>query len=129
MTKPRQFQHLVQQFEDGALVLTVTDTHLRGDDLADVLRAEMLEAQARAGTARVVVDLQRVESMNSVAFRPLLSLLKQVRAAGGRLVLCGLQPDVAQVFHITRMVSSTGATTAPFEQTADVRAALALLKQ
>jgi anti-anti-sigma factor len=129
MTEPRQFQHLLQQFEDGALVLTVTDVHLRGDDLADALRAELLDAAARAGTARVVVDLQRVESISSVAFRPLLSLLKKVRAAGGRLVLCGLQPDVASVFHVTRMISTSGSSAAPFEQAADVPAALARLKK
>jgi anti-anti-sigma factor len=129
MTQPHQFKHLLQQFEDGAVVLTVTVTHLRGDDLADALRAEMLDALAHSGTARVVVDLQQVESLSSVAFRPLLSLLKQVRSAGGRLVLCGLRPDVASVFHITRMISTSGSAAAPFEQAADVPAALAALKR
>jgi anti-anti-sigma factor len=121
-------KHLNSRTEQGVLVLTVTAPQVRGDDLADELRDEMLAELAAAGTARVAVDMSAVSFMSSVAFRPLLRLQKTVAEKGGRVVLCGLQPPVAEVFHLTRLISTSRAFTAPFEGQPDVQAAIASLK-
>src|SRR5262249_46411803 len=113
---------------NDVLVLTITKGHLRGDDLAEALREDLLREFERSGSAKVVVDCRFVESLTSVAFRPLLSLLRAVRGKGGHLVLCGLRPLVSEVFHATRMISTSKSTTAPFEEAPDVAAAVAGFK-
>src|SRR5262245_28691829 len=122
-------KHLNSRTEQGVLVLTVTAPQVRGDDLAEELREEMLAELAAANTARVAVDMAAVNFMSSVAFRPLLRLQKTVAEKGGRVVLCALQPPVAEVFHLTRLISTSRAYTAPFEEAGDVPSAVASLNR
>jgi anti-anti-sigma factor len=110
-----------------AIVLRIEPSQLVGDIIAEALREEFLMARQRVGARHVVVDFQPVTYLSSASFRPLLSLLREVRAHGGRLVLCNLNPDVHEVFSVTRLISSHGSTPAAFEVQPDVAAAIASL--
>src|SRR5262245_50774527 len=111
----------------SAVVLGITESQLQGDTVSDDLRADLLGAVERSGARHVVLDFQRVTYVSSVAFRPLLSLHRKLKEHGGRLVLCGMSEQVAEVFHVTRLVSSTGISAAPFELQPDVPTAIASL--
>ncbi len=110
-----------------AIVLRIEPSQLVGEIIADAIREEFRERGKLVGARHVVVDFQPVTYLSSASFRPLLSLLREVRAHGGRLVLCNLQPDVHEVFTVTRLISSQGATPAAFEVQTDVPAAIASL--
>ncbi|MGH7172413.1 MAG: STAS domain-containing protein [Gemmataceae bacterium] len=115
--------------EQGVLVLTIAQPRIQGEEIAHELREEMRLAVEQAGVQRVVIDLRHTRYLSSVAFWPLLSLRKQLRdAAGGRLIICGLTDDVADVFMTTKLISSDGEADAPFEVAADVAAALERMK-
>lgn len=111
------------------IVLRIEPSQLMGDVLAEAVRDEFLMARKLVGARHVVVDFQPVTYISSASFRPLLSLLREVRAQKGRLVLCNLHPDVHEVFTVTRLISSHGASPAAFEVQADVPAAVASLTQ
>jgi anti-anti-sigma factor len=113
--------------ECTAVVLTIAETQLQGDTISDALREDLLAAVDHSGTANLVIDFHRVTYLSSVAFRPLLSVHRKLKERGGRLVLCGMTPPVAEVFLITRLVSTSGTAPAPFEMQLDVPAALASL--
>src|SRR5262245_43582627 len=102
------FRHLTSESSDGVLVLTLTDTQLRGDELADELWDELLAALTASDANRVVLDFRNVTFLSSVAFRPLLRLHSEVKGRGGRVAVCNLGPDVAEVLHLTQVVSSRG---------------------
>jgi anti-anti-sigma factor len=53
-----------------------------------------------AGERRFVVDLSATEYVSSAGLRVLLMLAKKVSGGAGRLVLCGLNPQVREVFEI-----------------------------
>jgi anti-anti-sigma factor len=96
--------------------------------LAAAAVEEALAAVASAGCRNVVLDCQAVRSLVSGSlfpqaepFTPLLRLRRQLQKAGGRLVLCRLDPSVAEVLRITRLDRL-------FEVQADVPAALDSLK-
>jgi anti-anti-sigma factor len=108
-------------------VLRLEPSQLIGDALADILRDEFLAARRAIDARNVVVDFQQVTYLSSASFRPLLSLLRDVRAQGGRLVLCNLQPYVHEVFSVTRLINSHGSTPAAFEVQPDLPAAIASL--
>src|SRR5262245_48879292 len=114
------------------LTCPVVVTHLavaelRGDELADQLREQLLTFYHRAQAANVVVDMRGVTYLSSAGFRPLLSLQRAVREGGGRLVLCNLDPKVAEVFGVMRLIGGGGVSRATFEVQPDVPAAVASL--
>ena len=55
------------------------------------------------GCLDLLLDLRRVEFINSAGLGSLVSVLKDVRAAGGRLVLCGLAPYILELFEVTHL--------------------------
>jgi stage II sporulation protein AA (anti-sigma F factor antagonist) len=109
------------------VVLRLETSQLIGDAIADALREEFLAARERVGARHVVVDFEAVAYLSSASFRPLLSLLREVRARQGHLVLCNLNPNVHEIFTVTRLISSHGSAPAAFEVQADVAAAVASL--
>jgi anti-anti-sigma factor len=111
--------------DQGVLVLIVTQQRIQGEETAQQMRDEMQHALEHAGVKRVVVDLQHVRYLSSVAFWPLLSLRRQLLNAGGRMIICGLSGDLEDVFMTTKMISTGGAVDAPFEVAPDAAAAIA----
>jgi anti-anti-sigma factor len=53
-----------------------------------------------AGERKFVVDLGATEYVSSAGLRVLLMLAKKVSGGAGRLALCGLNPQVSEVFEI-----------------------------
>ncbi len=53
------------------------------------------------GVCQVIVDLRNVSFLSSSGLRALLLVARDLRRKGGDLVLCSLQPQVAEVFRLT----------------------------
>lgn len=65
---------------------------------------QIVEGLIRRGTAPcVVVDLSQLDSVDSSFVARLVSMNKQIRSSGGRLILCGLSPVVREVFEHLRL--------------------------
>jgi len=115
--------------DQSVLVLAVTQQSIQGEEAAQQLGDEMQRALERAGVNRVVVDLQHVRYLSSVAFWPLLSLRRHLLNAGGRMIICGLSGDIEDLFMTTKMISTGGAVDAPFEVAPDDAAAIAKMNE
>ena len=64
----------------------------------------VIERLARQdAAARVVVDLCRLDGLDSAFVARLLVMHKRLRALGGHLVLCGLSPVVREMFQHLRL--------------------------
>ena len=63
------------------------------DDDADLRGAVAEQLQAE--------DFATVEALSSTVLAVLLALHKSLRAQGGRLAVCGLRPEVREVFVLT----------------------------
>lgn len=111
--------------DQGVLVLTIKQPRIQGEETAQQLRDEMQAALEKGGVNRVVVDLQHVRYLSSVAFWPLLNLRRQMLEIGGRMIICGLNGDIEDIFTTTKMISTGGAVDAPFEVAPDAAAAVA----
>lgn len=122
-------RHLESHTDRGVLVVTVKESQLRGDDLAEALRQELLALVNETEAKKVAFDLHNVTFVTSVTFRPLLSLRRRLQETGGHMVLCGLTPDVHEVFEATRLVTTSRSVVAPFEVRPDVESAIARLNE
>jgi anti-anti-sigma factor len=123
------YEHLESRIEQGVLILTITDRELTGEDLCAALRQELLDAVTESGARRIVVDFQHVKYVASVAFRPLLSLRRQVHDTGARMALCNLSRVVAEVFYATGVLINSRSAARLFEEEIDVAAAIASLNR
>ena len=70
----------------------------------DVRRA--LSSIFDRGQSRLLIDLNGVAYIDSSGMGTLIAAMKQARAAGGDVRLCGLQDDVRAIFEMTRVVQA-----------------------
>jgi len=64
----------------------------------DKLNTALLEAVAPRADGRWVVDLAHVSYMGSAMLGLLVNVRQRVKAARGKLVLCGLSPQLSTIF-------------------------------
>ncbi len=96
------------------VVLRLRETQLNNEAASETLREELLALYVRSAAVHAILDLRAVIYLSSAGFRPLLSLNRQVRERGGRLVLCNLRPEVEEIFTVTRLADPTGKERAAF---------------
>jgi anti-anti-sigma factor len=108
-------------------VLTFTTRQIQDEKTAEAILLELLELIEQNRSRKVVIDLQNIKYISSVAFRPLLNIRRKLQEMGGRLVLCGLSSVIGDVFYTTKLVSADGSFAAPFELEPDASAAIARL--
>jgi len=73
-------------------------------ETAAVLKAAVRRVIAR-GCCNILLDMQGVEFINSSGLGALVSVLKDVRIAGGRLALCHLARYVKEIFEVTQLAN------------------------
>ena len=119
-----QYRYLITSTHayPGVLLVTLTESHVRSDELADALRDELLDAVTRSGVKQVVLNFGQVVFISSAGLRPLIRLRRKLQDEGGQLRICNLSESVADVFNTTRIF------TAPFEIQPDVPSAVANLE-
>jgi anti-sigma B factor antagonist len=79
---------------------------------------ELVSVVQGSSTNNLLVDLSLVKYVSSGMLNRLIDLKDHIAAVGGRLRLCGLQPEVAEIFKITQLNRQ-------FDIAADQAAALA----
>ena len=120
-----EFSTIASSLEDGVLVVRLSKSQMQDEKTAEALLLELDQALSYYKVSQVVVDMQSLRYLSSVAFRPLLHLRRRIHQLHGKLLLCGLSHAVGDIFRTTRLVSSDGSSSAPFEISTDVASALA----
>ena len=62
--------------------------------------AEVVEKETEAGARRIVIDLRYLRAVVAPALYPLVIAAERLRAAGGKLVLCGANHNVAPILQL-----------------------------
>lgn len=55
------------------------------------------------GSQTVLLDMEKISYMNSAGIGIIVDTFKKFRDNGGRLVLCGLIPNINRLFEVTRL--------------------------
>jgi len=84
-------------------VAQITLGNLWKEEKVEALAAEIVHLIDDLGVAQLVLDLGEVAGLGSRMIGQLAALHRQVTAAGGRLVLCRLQPQAAEVIETCRL--------------------------
>ena len=90
----RQENVLVVEFEDWR-ILEETMVAQIGEQLSELVQT--------GSELRLLLDFKNVEHMSSAMLGVLITLNKRLAERQGRLTLAGIQPQVYEVFKITRL--------------------------
>jgi len=55
------------------------------------------------GRRRLILNFRNVDYLSSAALGKFITLNKKVQAAGGKLALCNIDPNIYEVFEITKL--------------------------
>lgn len=83
--------------ENGVVILTFTELLLNADAINDAI-AVINASESR----KVILDCQAVRFLVGDSLSNLLKLSRKLTEEGGRLVLCNVAPDFAEVLRVTR---------------------------
>jgi len=87
-------------FESVGTVLVVDLLGRLDSANSSVVEAQLLE-RVMGGEGAVLLDLGRLDYISSAGLRVVLVVAKRMKQAGRPLVLCGLQPNIRDVFEIS----------------------------
>ena len=86
----------------GITVATFADSEILAEEVIDEVADQLRDLFEGLGAADILLNFREVRLMTSAMLATLLRFGRRVTAAGGRLKLCGLAPDLLQAFKITR---------------------------
>ena len=79
-------------------VIDLTLPHTLDIDEFDRLNESILEQVRAEPEGQWVIDLSQAQYLGSAALGLLVNLRQQIKQSGGRLVLCGLSPQLIHIF-------------------------------
>jgi anti-sigma B factor antagonist len=88
---------------DDIVVATVTKEKLLDQATITTLHDELMAQLARHPRISLVVDLAEVGYLSSAMLGKFVALFKGVKAAKGRLAICGVKPGLKPLFSITKL--------------------------
>ena len=89
--------NITERNENGVAVFVLNG---RVDSIGAAEMDEVLQAAAGEGRTKMVLDMSKVQYINSAGLRTLADILTQNRANNGNLLLVSLSPKVERVFKI-----------------------------
>jgi anti-sigma B factor antagonist len=92
----------VEQIGD-VTVARFTDKKILDENNIQVIGNQLFGLVEEEGRKKIVLDFSNVEYLSSAALGKLITMDKKVKAAGGKLRLCSIRPDIFEVFAITKL--------------------------
>jgi anti-anti-sigma factor len=88
---------LIETERDG---VTIVEPQGRIDTVGAKPFGDRVVALINSGSHRILIDLRQILYISSAGFRALLIAAKLMDTANGKLVLCGMSPEIKRLFEI-----------------------------
>ena len=94
----------VQVFNDGDCVrVEFTEKHIIDEVPIRQIGNELTKVVDGLQRPRMIVSFRGVEHLSSAALGTLLTVLNRIKARDGQLRLCDINPQILQIFEITKL--------------------------
>jgi anti-sigma B factor antagonist len=103
MTHPACRMSLSSYTKDGILTIVFDDARILDEVKLEQLSTELLEMLNKTTEERVVLDFRNVKFMSSSFLGKLVQVHKKTVEFKVKLKLCSIDPEIRQVFKITRL--------------------------
>lgn len=84
-------------------VIGLTTSSIIGVDVLEVIARQLREMVNSAATTKLVIDFSNVSFFSSQMLGLLVDLWRRLKETGGKLVICGINPQLTRVFRITHL--------------------------
>ena len=96
-------QRLVVTEVGDVTVVQLLDRKVIRAERIEQLGEELFALVEREKRNKLLLDFSEIEFLSSAALNKIIQLERRVRNRGGRIKLCGLHPEISQVFNITKL--------------------------
>ena len=91
----------LQEVEEG--VVNFTDKKILDEQNIQIIGEQLFSLVDELGRRKLILNFSNVEYLSSAALGKFITLNKKVNAASGKLVLCNIDPQIYEVFEITKL--------------------------
>ena len=102
MSSPRRRRLEVEDIGDVTIV-NFTDRKILDEQNIQIIGEQLFSLVDKAGRRKLLLNFGKVEYLSSAALAKLITLNKKLQQVNGRLILCGIAPEIREVFEITRL--------------------------
>lgn len=96
-------RHLRLESIDGVTVVSFVDSKIVSEESIQEVGEQLYSLVDNEGHRQLLLNFGNVQYMSSAALGKLINLKKKAGAAGGKLKLCCIHPELKVVFKITRL--------------------------
>lgn len=101
-SQPRRRRLEVEQIGD-VTVVNFIDRKILDEQNIQVIGEQLFSLVDEEGCRKLLLNFGNVEFLSSAALGKLITLNKKLQAAKGRLILCNIDPQIHEVFEITKL--------------------------
>jgi len=101
-SQPRRRRLEIEQIGD-VTVVNFVDRKILDEQNIQIIGDQLFSLVDNDGLRKLLLNFGNVEYLSSAALGKLITLQKKLQAVGGRLVLCNIDPQIYEVFEITRL--------------------------
>jgi anti-sigma B factor antagonist len=101
-SQPRRRRLEAEEIGD-VTVVSFMDRKILDEPNIQIIGDQLFSLVDDSGRKKLLLNFGNVEYMSSAALGKLITLDRKLKAAGGRLVLCNIDPQIREVFEITKL--------------------------
>lgn len=100
---PEPTRRLRTETIDGVTVVSFVDSKIVADEAIQEVGDQLYALVEKDGHKQLLLNFGNVQYLSSAALGKLINMKKKVGAAGGKMKLCCIHPELKVVFKITRL--------------------------
>src|SRR5712671_1214588 len=101
-TQPRR-QRLQVEDTGDVTVVHFTDKKILDEQNIQIIGEQLFSLVDELNRHKLLLNFGNVEYLSSAALGKLITLNKKLQSVGGRLILCNIDPQIYEVFEITKL--------------------------
>lgn len=102
MSQPRRRRLEVEDIGD-ITVVNFVDKKILDEQNIQKIGEDLFSLVDEMGRRKLVLNFKNVEFLSSAALGKLITLNRKLQSAGGKLALCKIDPQIYEVFEITKL--------------------------
>ena len=99
---PRRRRLEVEDIGD-ITVVNFTDRKILDEQNIQIIGEQLFSLVDESQRRKILLNFGNVEYLSSAALGKLITLNKKLQSVGGRLILCNIDPQIYEVFEITKL--------------------------
>ncbi len=103
MSSPARRRRLEVEHIGDVTVVNFVDRKILDEQNIQTIGDQLFSLVDEEGWRKILLNFSNVEYLSSAALGKLITLNKKLQTAGGKLILCNIDPQIYEVFEITKL--------------------------